>query len=103
MGGDIPETALRVAGSFDYVFHFSSIRKDRVKKLTAIYEMGLSDDGERAVMNEICLYDRLSDSWRWTYHIGRDKRDIGIEEDADAFAAFEVCLKGISGRGCQAC
>jgi pilus assembly protein CpaF len=98
VGGDIVETALRVAGSFDYVFHFSSIRKDRSKKLTAIYEMGLSEDGKRALMHEICRYDRLSDLWKWTYHIGPDKRDIGIEEDADAFAAFDFCLKGISDR-----
>jgi pilus assembly protein CpaF len=94
-GGDIGETALRVAGSFDYVFHFSSFRKERVKKLTAIYERGLSDDGERALMHEICKYDRTSDSWRWTYHIGSDKRRIGAEEDADAFAAFDVCLRGM--------
>ncbi|MDR1292135.1 MAG: ATPase [Clostridiales Family XIII bacterium] len=98
MGGDIPETALRVAGSFDYVFHFSGIRKDRSKKLTALYEMGLSEDGERALMHEICRYDRQSDSWEWTYHIGRDKRDIGMEEDADAFAAFDFCLKSMCDR-----
>jgi hypothetical protein len=98
MGGDTGETALRVAGGFDYVFHFSSIRKDGVKKLTAIYEMGLSEDGERVLMHEICRYGRASDSWKWTYHIGRDKRDIGLEEDADAFAAFDLCLKGLNDR-----
>jgi pilus assembly protein CpaF len=99
MGGDVTETALRVAGSFDYVFHFSGIRKNRSKKLTAVYEMGLSESGERYNMHEICRYDRPSDSWKWSYHIGRDKRDIGMEEDADAFAAFDFCLKGISDRG----
>ncbi|MDR2163674.1 MAG: CpaF/VirB11 family protein [Clostridiales Family XIII bacterium] len=98
MGGDIQETALRVAGSFDYVFHFSSMRKDKVKKLTAIYEMGLSEDGEGVLMHEICRYNRMSDHWKWTYHIGKDKRDIGQEEDADAFAAFEICLKGLHDR-----
>jgi pilus assembly protein CpaF len=98
MGGDAAETALRVAGSFDYVFHFSSMRKDRTKKLSAIYEMGLSEDGERVLMHEICRYSRVSDSWKWTYHIGRDKREIGLEEDADAFAAFDVCLKSLNDR-----
>jgi pilus assembly protein CpaF len=98
MGGDAAETALRVAGSFDYVFHFSSIRKDKVKKLTAIYEMGLSEDGSRVLMHEICRYGRASGAWKWTYHVGQDKRDIGLEEDADAFAAFDVCLKGLNDR-----
>jgi pilus assembly protein CpaF len=100
MGGDVAETALRVAGSFDYVFHFSGIRKNRLKKLTAIYEMGLSENGGSCLMHEICRYDRQADSWRWTYHIGKEKRDIGMEEDADSFAAFDFCLKGISDRSC---
>jgi pilus assembly protein CpaF len=98
MGGDVADTALRVAGSFDYVFHFSSMRRDRAKKLTAIYEMGLSEDGGNVLMHEICRYGRSSDSWKWTHHIGRDKRDIGLEEDADAFAAFDICLKGLHER-----
>jgi pilus assembly protein CpaF len=97
-GGDTAETARRVAGGFDYVFHFSSVRKDRTKKLTAIYEMGLSEDGQRAVMHEICRYSRTADAWKWTYHIGQDKRDIGLEEDADAFAAFDVCLRSLNDR-----
>jgi pilus assembly protein CpaF len=98
MGGDMAETALRVAGSFDYVFHFSSMRKDRTKKLAAIYEMGLSEDGERVLMHEICRYSGTSDSWKWTYHVGSDKRDIGMEEDADAFAAFDVYLRSLNDR-----
>jgi hypothetical protein len=49
-------------------------------------------------MYEICRYGRSADSWKWTYHVGQDKRDIGLEEDADAFAAFDLCLKGLSDR-----
>jgi pilus assembly protein CpaF len=97
-GGDIEEAAVRVAGSFDYVFHFSSVRKNRMKKLTAIYEMSLSESGERVTMREICGYSRTADSWKWTYHIGSDKRDIGLEEDADAFSGFDRCLKSLHDR-----
>jgi pilus assembly protein CpaF len=98
-GGDIGETMLMVAGSFDYVFHFSNIRKEGRKKLTAIYEMGLSEDGSAVVMHEICRYNRLADAWKWTYCISRDKKDTGLEEDADAFAAFDVCLKSLHEKG----
>jgi pilus assembly protein CpaF len=96
VGGDTGETALRIAGSFDYVFHFCSMRRGRAKKLSAIYEMGVSEGGERVLMHRICGYDRHADSWTWTYFIGPDKRDIGMEEDADAFAAFDLHLKGLS-------
>ncbi|MDR1495784.1 MAG: hypothetical protein LBS67_02540, partial [Clostridiales Family XIII bacterium] len=57
-----------------------------------------SEDGSRVLMYEICRYGRSADSWKWTYHVGQDKRDIGLEEDADAFAAFDLCLKGLSDR-----
>jgi pilus assembly protein CpaF len=140
VGGDISETALRVAGSFDYVFHFSSIRgvgggaldgagdgapdcagddaesstpadsgggigggAGSCKKLTAIYEMGLDNDGDRVRMNEICRYDRVSDSWSWSHHIGADKREIAIEEDGEAFAAFDICLKSLRGKSAASC
>ncbi|MDR3224671.1 MAG: CpaF/VirB11 family protein [Clostridiales Family XIII bacterium] len=99
VGGDIGETMLMVAGSFDYVFHFSNIRKDGHKKLTAIYEMGLSEDGRTVAMHEICRYSRLADAWKWTYCISPDKKDTGLEEDADAFAAFDVCLKSLYEKG----
>lgn len=96
-GGDIGETTLMVAGGFDYVFHFSNIRKEGVKKLSAIYEMGVSESGG-VCMHEICRYNRRADAWKWTYHIGQDKRDIGMEEDADAFTAFELSLKSLHNR-----
>jgi pilus assembly protein CpaF len=98
-GGDILETALMVAGSFDYVFHFSSIRQTGRKKLTAVYEMGLSADGSRVEMHEICRYNRAADAWKWTYHIGRDKRDIGAEENAESFSSFDRGLKLLHDRG----
>ncbi|MDR0519875.1 MAG: CpaF/VirB11 family protein [Clostridiales Family XIII bacterium] len=97
-GGDIGETMLMVAGSFDYVFHFSSMRKDGRKKLTAIYEMSVADGGG-VCMREICRYNMNADAWRWTHNIGQDKRDAGMEEDADAFTAFDLCLKSLHDKG----
>ena len=47
-GGDVNETASRVAGSFDYLFHFVSLRKNAAKKLRGIYEVGARYDVDSA-------------------------------------------------------
>jgi pilus assembly protein CpaF len=99
MGGSVSETAISVAGSFDYVFHFTSLRSTRAKKLTSIYEMGLSDDGSRVVMSEICRHDPITDLWKWTYHIGEDKRAAGVREDASAFLDFDTRLRAMHDKG----
>ena len=105
VGGDPAETALRVAGSFDYIFHFVNHRRANRKKLSAIYEIGVSGEAgdtrkaDRVYTREICRYDFSADTWRWTYRIGEDKRRYGEEEDREAFMAFESCLAGLSNGG----
>jgi len=99
LGGDVRETAARVAGSFDYLFHFISIRRANAKKLRGVYEVGKAGEDpfafsaeERArgwYVREICLYDYENDHWAFSNHISKSKRARGIESDASAFAEFE--------------
>jgi pilus assembly protein CpaF len=119
LGGDIRETALRVAGSFDYLFHFVTLRAENRKVLKGIYEMGIccgdvgNADGRRGreleceyvyrdenphgyYIREICRYDYDSDDWRWTKNIAADKRVKGEEGDRCAFADFESLLGQLS-------
>ena len=104
VGGDPAETALRVAGSFDYIFHFVNLRRKNQKKMSAIYEMGVTsqsaagDKRDNMYVREICRYDFLSDNWQWTYRIGEEKRRFGEEEDRDSFLAFAGCLAKLSGQ-----
>jgi Type IV secretory pathway, VirB11 components, and related ATPases involved in archaeal flagella biosynthesis len=114
VGGDVSETAVRVAGSFDYIFHFVSIRSKNVKKLRGIYEVGKtpakSNDGpsifftEEEYMHgwyvhEICRYDFERDDWVFQSHISQSKRERGIEEGGDAFNIFEHELESLSSTG----
>jgi pilus assembly protein CpaF len=99
MGGDIEETARRVAGGFDYVFHFVQLKNKGKKRLRGIYEMGLDPESRRVVMTEICGYIHAKDRWRWRYHIGADKRVAGGEEDAEAFRRFDAALRGLAEGG----
>ena len=108
-GGDIRETAVRVAGSFDYIFHFVSDRLTTTKKLNGIFEIGIvpaHTDGftDREIslgyyVREICKYEREKNKWNWTYIMASDKKQRGIEEDASAFAVFENELKQLTERG----
>jgi pilus assembly protein CpaF len=99
MGGDIEETALMVAGSFDYVFHFIQLKDRSKKRLRGIYELGLHPETRRVVMTEICGYIHSEDRWDWRHHIGADKRASGEEEDAEAFREFDAALRRLAEGG----
>jgi pilus assembly protein CpaF len=100
MGGEIEETARRVAGGFDYVFHFVQLKNRGQKRLRGIYEMALHSESRCVVMTEICGYIHAEDRWRWRYHIGEDKRVAGEEEDAAAFRDFDAALRGLAEGDC---
>jgi pilus assembly protein CpaF len=85
-GGDIHETALMVAGAFDFIFHFVHLRAANKKVLNKIYELGVS--GEQEYMNEICAYDIKTDTWAWSDCISEDKLRYGEEEDPIAYEKF---------------
>jgi pilus assembly protein CpaF len=87
-GGDTRDTAQRVAGSFDYIFHFIHLRSKNQKKLRGIFEIS-----EDLTVKEICRYDAVSDSWHWHHDIGAEKRRIAAEEDPEALANFDRILK----------
>jgi pilus assembly protein CpaF len=109
-GGDIRETAIRVAGSFDYLFHFISLRSRNAKKLRGIYEIGRTGDEPHGsfspeeytrgwYVREICRYDFVRDCWSFADHISSGKRARGIEADAAAFGEFERELKRLAVEG----
>jgi pilus assembly protein CpaF len=111
VGGDIKETAIRVAGSFDYLFHFVSVRRKNAKKLYGIFEIGTVSSGPlQAASNdhdkhrgwfvrEICRYDFVSDDWQFTDYISKEKQYRGIESDSAAFADFAKELKKLAAGG----
>lgn len=109
-GGDIRETALRVAGSFDYLFHFVSLRSQNAKKLRGIYELGKTEGEalsaftaeERArgwYVREICRYDFVRDGWIFTDFLSDGKRAYGFESGAEAFEEFADGLKRLAAAG----
>ena len=100
-GGDVRETAMRVAGSFDYLFHFVSIRKDNAKKLCGVYEVGKGESARGWYVREICRYDHIRGDWVFTDYISDGKRARGMESDSLAFTDFARELELIAAAGRQ--
>jgi len=96
VGGDVKTMAQRVAGAFDYVFHFIQLKDKSQKRLNAIYEMGFDRVTGEISMARICSYDFDWDTWRWNYHIGKDKRKLGEDEDQAAFKAYDKLLEDLA-------
>jgi pilus assembly protein CpaF len=111
-GGDLRETAIRVAGSFDYLFHFVSVRGENAKKLYGIFEVGTvssmsfkaeqDEDKQRGwYVREVCRYDFTTGDWQFTNYISKEKLIRGIESDRAAFAAFAAELEKLAAGGRQ--
>jgi len=109
VGGEIRETAIRVAGSFDYLLHFVSIRQSALKKLRGIYELGNTNDKAEAYtdeersrgwyVREVCSYDYSIGDWTFTNYISNSKRARGIEADKTGFAEFACELERLASGG----
>ena len=111
VGGDVRETAIRVADSFDYIFQFVSIRQKNAKKLKGIYEIGKISAGDSKYTNpcftekeyargwyvrEICSYDFALDEWTFTNHISEPKQIYGIENGESIFRDFSAELEKLA-------
>lgn len=76
-GGDEQSLILQVFSSFNYVFEFCQLEKNRaIKKLKSISEFCYDVDENRVSIHKICEYDEKLDAWRWDAHIGEDKEKV---------------------------
>ncbi len=98
VGGDMKGIAQRVAGAFDYVFHFVQLKDKSQKRLNGIYEMRFDRMTGEIFMVRICSYDLKRDTWRWHYHVGDEKRRMGEDEDPIAFITFDRLLQDLDER-----
>lgn len=97
-GGRWDATRLKVAESFDYIFHFVQLTDKSQKRLRGIYEMGLSEDRKEVYVEPICLYDYETDDWKWNYRLSPDKIQLGLEEDREALFEMKEILRGLEKR-----
>ncbi|MCR5481462.1 MAG: CpaF/VirB11 family protein [Clostridia bacterium] len=98
-GGATGYNARRAAGSFDYIFHFVQLADKSQKRLNSIHEISLDRASGEIKFAKICSYDYASDSWKWFYSIGDEKRAAGLEENREAFEKFDCDLKRLAQEG----
>ncbi|MDD2217189.1 MAG: ATPase [Eubacteriales bacterium] len=84
-GGDIDYNARKIAGSFDYIFHFIQLQDKSKKRLKGIYEV--SSDLKKPQKIEvvpICEYDITGDRWNWRKGLSKEKLEMAREENPKA-------------------
>lgn len=94
-GGSLDYLISKVADTFNYIFEFISLPNNRAqKRLKGIYEIQYQDG--RIEFHQICKYNAKSDCWTFKYDIGNAVKELGQEENAEAFRVFQNELKILS-------
>lgn len=94
-GGDINLTMCKVAGSFDYLFHFIQLPDKSQKRLKGIFQMNLFEGGEISI-EPICSYDPVEDSWSFRYALGEAQEEYGRESEAGLLEAMKSELRALA-------
>lgn len=95
-GGDIFATTIKVAKAFNYIYHFVQLKDKSQKRLKGMYEIRYNPKTLGVSIHQIMRYHPESESWTYKYDIGVDKKEIGMEEDPEAFERFDQTLKELS-------
>lgn len=82
-GGSLYSTLLKVAKSFQFVFHFVQLQDKSQKRLKAIYNIHSGNKG--ISFHKICQYDLINHQWLWKNDLGKRTQEIGAEEDPQCF------------------
>jgi pilus assembly protein CpaF len=96
LGGNPELIAKRVAGSFDYIFHFIQLKDKSKKRLKGIYEIYLDRAMGNIAILPICSYEHRKDSWKWFYRISSDKELAGREQDEEGFENYAYLLRQLT-------
>lgn len=98
--GDMAAVKIKVAKSFDYIFHMVQLKDKSKKRLKGIYELCYDREKDEIQITQICRYVYETDSWEWMFHISRDKRQAGEDEDKNCLSKFEYQLMQLAEK-CQ--
>ncbi|WP_206458955.1 ATPase [Anaerovorax sp. IOR16] len=95
-GGELHSTMIKVAQSFDYIFHFVQLKDKNQKRLKSIYELSLDEKNQEIRMKPICLYDYQKDGWRFFSNIAKKIEIHGFEESEEQYYQFKKQLEFLS-------
>jgi len=91
-GGDFEFLAQRVAGAFDFLFHFVQLKEKNQKRLNSIYEMSYDPQEKQILFSPLCSYRPLLNRWVFYNHVSEEKANRGILEAPEAWKDFSENL-----------
>ena len=96
LGGDIEFFARRVAGAFDFLFHFVQLKDKNQKRLNSIYEMSYDSGANQIHFRIICRYNPVLDCWTFYNQVGEEKQEMAMLEAPEAWASFCENLRNLA-------
>lgn len=95
-GGDMYNTILKTAKSFQYIFHFVQLNDKSQKRLKSIHELTYDTKNHNIVITTVCQYNPIVDSWDWRYQLDEKIEKENKGENLEALASFKKELKKLS-------
>ncbi len=96
-GGNLDYQIVKVAKSFDYIFEMVELPSNRSqRRLKSIHEIRYDSTTHEISYHRICEYDFNTETWTFTYEIGKKVEEIGGVEDAAALSVFKNTLQSLS-------
>lgn len=93
--GDLKLTMAKLAGNFDFLFHFVQLKDKSKKRLSGIYQMYLDYEGEIKI-EEMLRYIPSEEKWEIKGDLSEDKVRYAKESDEKAYGVFSSELRRLS-------
>jgi pilus assembly protein CpaF len=95
-GGSLYSTVLKVAKSFQFIFHFVQLKDKSKKRLNSIYNLEYNPFTHEVAMHRICRYLPDTDDWVYQGELSEWSMDFGLTEDKHAALRLKNLLKDLS-------
>ncbi len=95
-GGSLYSTVLKVAKSFQFVFHFVQLKDKSKKRLNSIYNLEYNPFTHEVAMRRICRYRPDIDDWVYQGDLSDWSMEFGLTEDKQAALRLDQYLKALS-------
>ncbi|MEG0292271.1 MAG: ATPase, T2SS/T4P/T4SS family [Anaerovoracaceae bacterium] len=93
-GGDLNACIAQVFQNFNYVLEFVQLSTNKSsKRLKGICEFRYDEVKDLCSIHRICEYDYKTDSWKYKYDMGEDKKLLGIAYSTELQLIKETLLK----------
>ncbi len=95
-GGSLYSTVLKVAKSFQFIFHFVQLRDKSKKRLSGIYNLDYDPLTHEVAIIRLCRYRSKTDDWVWASDLSAWSMAFGQRENPQAVKNVTEILAELS-------